>query len=54
MHFYHILPADFCDFDPLHDQVVLACAVLLALSTDYVAAEHPIMSMCLRLVVKEA
>jgi hypothetical protein len=44
----------FFDFDPLHDQVVLACAVLLELSIDFVAAEHPIMLVCLQLVVKEA
>jgi hypothetical protein len=51
--FYHILSTDFCNFDPLHDQVVLTCALLLVLSPNFVSAEHPIMSTCLQLVVKE-
>jgi hypothetical protein len=52
--FYHILSTYFCDVDPLRDQDVLAYEVLLALSIDFAAAEHPIMPMCLQLVVKEA
>jgi hypothetical protein len=38
---------EFCDFDPLHDQVVVACEVFLALPTYFVATAHPIMSMYL-------
>jgi hypothetical protein len=54
LHFYHTLSIVFCDFDPLHDQVVLSCEIFLALPTDFVAAMHPIMLMCLQLVLKEA
>jgi hypothetical protein len=47
MRFYHILSIEFCDFDPLHDQVVVACEVFIALPTNFVADVHPIMSICL-------